>query len=125
MPDPKPGHQATASAKTPALASLLMKGRTGKDRPSAMPGIYAIVVTKDQGERPVVYIGKSSNTSMRWARHRKDLREGKHHHKVLQAAWPDVHFYVLEYTFEIDVREVFWIDFVAMLKCNIINERRG
>lgn len=109
----------------PALASLLLKGRTGKDRPSAMPGIYAIVVSKGH-ERPIVYIGKSSNTSMRWARHRKDMREGKHHHKVLQEAWPDdVHFYVLEYTFDIHIREVFWIDFISMLKCNIINERRG
>ena len=33
------------------------------------------------------YIGSTVNKNQRWARHRKDLREGKHPNKHMQAAW--------------------------------------
>lgn len=33
------------------------------------------------------YIGSTVNKAQRWARHRKDLREGKHPNKIMQAAW--------------------------------------
>lgn len=33
------------------------------------------------------YIGSTVNKAQRWARHRKDLREGKHPNKSMQAAW--------------------------------------
>jgi group I intron endonuclease len=33
------------------------------------------------------YIGSTVNKNQRWARHRKDLREGKHVNKHMQASW--------------------------------------
>jgi group I intron endonuclease len=33
------------------------------------------------------YIGSTVNKNQRWARHRKDLREGKHPNKHMQASW--------------------------------------
>lgn len=33
------------------------------------------------------YIGSTANKNQRWARHRKDLRDGKHVNKHMQASW--------------------------------------
>lgn len=45
--------------------------------------IYQITCVETQK----FYIGSTMNKHQRWARHRKDLREGKHVNKHLQAAW--------------------------------------
>lgn len=46
-------------------------------------GIYAIINTTN-GHR---YIGSALKISLRWNRHRKDLRGNKHHSQYLQRAW--------------------------------------
>lgn len=44
-------------------------------------GIYAI----QRGERS--YIGSSADITLRWRKHRSDLRGGRHHSRYLQNAW--------------------------------------
>lgn len=45
--------------------------------------IYQITCIKTQK----FYIGSTMNKAQRWARHRRELRQGKHVNKHLQAAW--------------------------------------
>lgn len=75
------------------------------------PGIYAIRLRLDGR----VYVGSASNISKRWSRHRKDLRDGKHPNKHLQAAWGKYgegafDWQVLELTTSLTEREQYWID---------------
>ena len=48
-----------------------------------MQGIYAIRNTVDEKR----YVGSAVDILRRWARHRKDLRKGRHHAIKLQRAW--------------------------------------
>lgn len=48
-----------------------------------MKAIYRITCT----ENGKFYIGSTVNKNQRWARHRKDLRMGKHPNKNMQASW--------------------------------------
>ena len=80
------------------------------------PGIYAIR-NRRNGK---LYVGSASNISKRWSRHRKDLREGTHKNKHLQAAFnyygeDAFDFIVLELTDDLIRREQYWIDVTGCL----------
>ncbi|HIK57298.1 MAG TPA: GIY-YIG nuclease family protein [Synechococcales cyanobacterium M55_K2018_004] len=56
----------------------------GKRRKTqAISGIYKITCTAT-GD---CYVGKAVNINIRWAKHRRDLRQGRHHNKRLQWLW--------------------------------------
>jgi len=79
-------------------------------------GIYAIR-NRRNGK---VYIGSASNISKRWSRHRKDLREGLHRNRHLQAAFScygeaAFEFVLLELTNNLNTREQYWIDVTGCL----------
>jgi group I intron endonuclease len=80
------------------------------------PGIYAIR-NRRNGK---LYVGSASNISKRWSRHRKDLREGSHRNKHLQAAFnyygeEAFEFVALEFTNDLTRREQYWIDITGCL----------
>ena len=64
------------------------------------------------------YVGSATNIKKRWWRHRKDLREKKHHNKYLQRAWNKYgegafSFDILEWVkskYNLKTREQYWID---------------
>lgn len=97
------------------------------------PGIYAIYHIASRK----AYVGSASNISKRWSRHRKDLQNGTHKNKHLQAAWNKYGehafvFEVLELTSDLDTREQYWIDKTGCLdpkkgynSCPIARSTRG
>lgn len=110
------------------LEAVLPDGKGWKKAPKTSPGIYAIFHPPSR----TVYVGRSANVSMRWSRHRHDMRTQSlmqsHSHSHIHPMayfWPDVKFYALEYTFDIVAREKFWITFFRDLGCKIVNKRTG
>jgi group I intron endonuclease len=78
-------------------------------------GVYAITNIVDG----LSYVGGTVDFTRRWRCHRKELRNGQHHSRTLQAAWEkydglaSFKFSVLEYVADITLlqdREQHWID---------------
>lgn len=75
------------------------------------PGVYTITHVAS-GKK---YVGSTVNLRIRWAKHRRELRQGIHHNQKLTRAWAKhgadaFAFAVVEETQDLLAREQFWMD---------------
>lgn len=74
-----------------------------------------MITNKINGKK---YIGQAHDIGWRWSHHKCDLNNNQHHNKHLQSAWnlygsANFDFSVVEETeeFELDAREMYWIEY--------------